>query len=115
MDFPDFPGCVTAGTSLDDAKDMALDALALHIAGLVEDGEAIPDPSSFDAVMADSGNTDAAGFLVSVKPAGKTVRINITMDQADLEAIDAYTKEHSLTRSAFLAKAALDTIKLETP
>jgi predicted RNase H-like HicB family nuclease len=29
VSFPDFPGCVTAGSTIDDAKDMAHDALSL--------------------------------------------------------------------------------------
>ena len=51
VSFPDFPGVVTAGTSLDDAQAMAEEALALHVDGLVEDGEALPEPSTLDAVM----------------------------------------------------------------
>jgi predicted RNase H-like HicB family nuclease len=42
VSFPDFPGLITAGTDLDDARAMAEEALALHIEGLAEDGEAIP-------------------------------------------------------------------------
>ena len=44
VSFPDFPGCVTAGKTLDEAGRMAQDALAGHIAGMVEDGESIPAP-----------------------------------------------------------------------
>jgi predicted RNase H-like HicB family nuclease len=38
VSFPDFPGCVTAGKSLDEARRRAPDALAFHIAGMMEDG-----------------------------------------------------------------------------
>jgi predicted RNase H-like HicB family nuclease len=51
VSFSDFPGVATAGTSLDDAQTMAEEALALQVDGLVEDGEALPEPSSLDAVM----------------------------------------------------------------
>ena len=51
VSFPDFLGVVTAGTSLDDAQAMAEEALALHVDGLVEDDEALPEPSTLDAVM----------------------------------------------------------------
>jgi predicted RNase H-like HicB family nuclease len=44
VSFPDLPGCVTAGATLDEARDMAEEALALHIEGLEQDGEAIPEP-----------------------------------------------------------------------
>ena len=44
VSFPDFPGCVTAGATLDEARRGAVEALAFHIDGMVEDGEAIPSP-----------------------------------------------------------------------
>lgn len=56
--FSDFLGAVTAGTSLENARAMAEEALALHINGLVADEEATPEPSSLDAVMADPGNIE---------------------------------------------------------
>ncbi|UHS57775.1 type II toxin-antitoxin system HicB family antitoxin [Agrobacterium vaccinii] len=45
VSFPDFPGLVTAGIDLDDARRMAEEALALHVEGMLEDGQAIPEPS----------------------------------------------------------------------
>ena len=53
VSFPDLPGCVTAGVDLDDARRMAEEALALHLAGMAEDAEPIPEPSSLEAVMAE--------------------------------------------------------------
>ena len=47
VSFPDFPGVVTAGKDLDDARAMAEEALDLHIEGLISDGATIPEPSSF--------------------------------------------------------------------
>ena len=48
VSFPDFPGCITAGTTIDEAKDMASEALLLHVEGLREDGEPRPAPSNFE-------------------------------------------------------------------
>jgi predicted RNase H-like HicB family nuclease len=45
VSFPDFPGCVTAHENLEDARKMASEALELHLEGMLEDGEKIPDPS----------------------------------------------------------------------
>jgi len=45
VEFPDFPGCITAGVDLDDARRMAAEALALHIQGMLEDGQTLPTPS----------------------------------------------------------------------
>ena len=63
VSFPDLPGCVTAGATLDEARDMAEEALALHVEGLEQDGEAIPEPSSLEAVMADPDNRDGVAIL----------------------------------------------------
>jgi predicted RNase H-like HicB family nuclease len=53
VSFPDFPGCVTAGATLDEARKMGEEALALHIEGMVEDGDAIPEQSSLERIMGD--------------------------------------------------------------
>ncbi|NRP21105.1 hypothetical protein LPJGGPFB_04364 [Ensifer adhaerens] len=60
--FPDFPGVVTAGTNLDEARAKVEEALALHVEGLVEDGEAIPEPSSLENVMSDLENKDGVAI-----------------------------------------------------
>lgn len=107
VSFPDFPGVATAGTDLDDARRMAEEALALHVEGMVEDGEAIPEPSSLEQVMADADNMDAVAVLIPLKnQARKSVRLNITLPEDVLREIDAYAEAHGLTRSGFLAQAA---------
>jgi len=103
VDFPDFPGCVTAGRSLEEARRMAAEALGLHIAGMTDDNEAIPVPSSLDAIMADPANHDAVACLVDA-PAQlpKTIRINVMLPEDIVRAIDRATNN----RSRFLADAA---------
>ncbi|MBU0740330.1 MAG: type II toxin-antitoxin system HicB family antitoxin [Alphaproteobacteria bacterium] len=107
VSFPDFPGVATAGTDLDDARRMAEEALAFHVEGMIEDGEAIPEPSSLEAIMSDPGNSDAVAVLIPLRsPAKKAVRVNITLAEDLLRAIDAHAEAHGLTRSGFLAQAA---------
>lgn len=103
VDFPDFPGCVTAGTTLEEARRMAAEALEFHIQGMSEDGEAIPEPSLLDAVMADPHNRDAVAFLVDIptRPA-KAMRVNVMLPEDLVEAID----RAATNRSRFLAEAA---------
>lgn len=114
VSFPDFPGVVTAGTDLDDARRMAEEALSLHVEGLVEDGEAIPEPSSLEAIMADPDNRDAVAVLIPLKSeAKKAVRLNITLPEDVLKEIDTYAETHGLTRSGFLAQAALRQVREE--
>jgi predicted RNase H-like HicB family nuclease len=114
VSFPDFPGCVTAGRTLDEARAMAEEALALHIAGMVADGEAIPVATLLERVMSDQENRRGVAFLVkAVAPTAKAVRVNITLLEDVLAEIDAYAARHGLTRSGFLARAAKDAMKLE--
>jgi predicted RNase H-like HicB family nuclease len=107
VSFPDLPGCVTAGATLDEARDMATEALALHLEGMAEDGEAVPEPSSLDAIMAEAENRNAVAFLVPApSQAARTIRINITLPEDVLARIDAYAEAHGYTRSGFLTYAA---------
>ncbi|MBN1241080.1 MAG: type II toxin-antitoxin system HicB family antitoxin [Spirochaetales bacterium] len=53
VDFPDLPGCVTAGDTLEEALSMAREALSLHLYGMLEDGDAIPESS--DPTRVDPG------------------------------------------------------------
>jgi predicted RNase H-like HicB family nuclease len=107
VSFPDFPGVVTAGTDLDDARAMAEEALTLHIEGLVEDGEPLPEPSTLEEVMADPDNRDGVVILVAVKAEPKrALRVNVTIPEDVLEQIDQYVKERGLNRSSFLTRAA---------
>lgn len=103
VDFPDFPGCVTAGRTLDEARGMAVEALELHLAGMREDQEPIPEPSALDAIMSDPANREAVAFLVDVvaRPS-KAVRVNVMLPAELVEAIDRKTNN----RSRFLTEAA---------
>lgn len=45
VEFPDLPGCVTQGDTLEEAMEMAVDAASGWILIMIEDGEDIPSPS----------------------------------------------------------------------
>jgi predicted RNase H-like HicB family nuclease len=108
VSFPDFPGCITAGKTLDEAHQMAAEALALHIAGMVEDNEAVPEPSTLDALVQDPAREGAVAVLVRVQPeTERTVRINITAREKQLEQIDRLANEAGLTRSAYMVQSSL--------
>ena len=105
VDFPDVPGCGTAGKDLDEAMAFAREALAGHLQLLAEDGEALPEASSLEAVMADPENRDAVAALVPAPMIrGKAVRVNVMIDEYLLTAIDRLAGDRG--RSEFLAEAA---------
>jgi predicted RNase H-like HicB family nuclease len=113
VEFPDFPGCVTAGKTLEEARQFAQEALELHLQGMVEDGEEVPEPSPLDQVLANPENRDAFGFVVFVKTSGRHKRINISFPGDLLAEIDAFAQSAGMTRSGFLAQAARE--KLAPP
>ncbi len=112
VDFPDFPGCVTAGSTLDEARALADEAVRFHVDGMLEDGESLPAPQSLEAIMADPANLLAVAFLVDLPDSPtRTVRVNVTLPEPTLRRIDDWAKSRGLSRSAFLAEAALQSIE----
>lgn len=113
VSFPDFPGCITAGKNIDEAKDMAQEALTLHIKGMLEDGDQLPAPSKLEEIMSDSDYADAIAYLVVSVPDAKlrTVRVNVTVPEMTLKQIDAAAKKRGMSRSSFLVHAAQNAIQ----
>ena len=107
VSFPDFPGCITAGKTLEEARRLAGDALSLHIAGMLEDAESIPQPSTLDQLRDDPAMKGAVAFLVGAPVPERTVRVNITVRESQIEAIDRLAKERGMSRSAFMVQSAI--------
>jgi len=110
ISFPDFPGCVSGGKSLDEALARGAETLLFHVAGMVEDGDPLPMLRTLDQLKTDPAfNEDAEGAVVAVMPVelpGKAVRVNVSIDEHLLDAIDRAARARGQTRSAFLADAA---------
>ena len=107
VSFPDFPGCITAGSTLDEARRMAAEALSLQIAGMREDGEKLPEPSTLDDLRDDPAMKGAVAFLVQASEPEKTVRFNITARENQLLEIDSLARAAKLTRSAYMVRSSL--------
>ena len=107
VSFPDFPGCITAGNTLEEARRMAVEALTFHIEGITEDGEAIPQPSSLDQLAMDPAMKGAVAFLVTVDITEKSERFNITARKSQMDEIDRRAKRSGMTRSSYIVAAAL--------
>lgn len=106
VSFPDFPGCVSAGKTLEEAKEMAREAVINHIKLLKEMHEQVPAPSTLEEIMSCPENRSAIAFLVEV-PSHHTVRVNISVPEDVLNIIDRRARRLNLNRSAFLTEAAL--------
>jgi len=107
VSFPDFPGCVTAGSTLEEARRLAGEALAMHVAGMREDGEAVPKPSTLDDLRSDPAMKGAVAFLTELREPEKVVRINITVRKSQIAEIDRRARAKGLTRSSYIVQSAL--------
>jgi len=114
ISFPDFPGCISAGKTLDATRSSGEDALAFHVRGMIEDGLPIPSPSNLEKTMRNPDFRDGVAVLVPLRELDKAIRVNITMTEETLREIDVYAEQHGLTRSGFLQVAAKKALKEET-
>jgi predicted RNase H-like HicB family nuclease len=100
VDFPDFTGCITAGSTLEEARDMAAEALEFHIEGLLQEDVSIPEPSRLEVVMGDPENAEAIPFPVSVPDRLTGVgQVDLTLPLADLQKLDALARKKGQSRS----------------
>ena len=107
VSIPDFPGCISAGTSFDDALRLAAEALAFHVAGLEEDGAPIPSPRTLEAIRAAGEDwiewEGAVVALVPLPPPPEIYqRVNVKLPKRVLAEIDAASRNPS----SFLEQAA---------
>ena len=104
VEFPDLPGCISAGHCLEEAKAMAMEALSVHVAALIEDKEPVRPPSSLDQLAEDPHRGDAVMLLVELDlDLMKAERVNVMIPRNLLGRIDAVSGGN---RSRFLVEAA---------
>jgi len=108
---PDIPGCFTGGDTLEEAVANIPEAVAVHLEG----EEQIPAPSSLEKHRADPDYAGGTWMMVDIDTSGlgKAKRINITMPERILRDVDAKARKLGLSRSAFLARAAVQALDRE--
>jgi predicted RNase H-like HicB family nuclease len=114
--FPDMPGCFPAADAFDDLPRVAAEILRQHVEALQSNGRPVSPPRSIVEVLADKDvkkalRNGATTMLVPLlADAGRTVRVNVTVERGLLDQIDEAAEARGLTRSAFLAQAAREKI-----
>ncbi len=110
--FPDLPGAISAGSDYEDTIKKAKECLSLHLYGMLEDKELLPEPTHISDVMKKLEHGDLVAliepdiFAIKAKQHDKVVRINITLPKSLLEAIDAKARQLHLNRSTLIQKVA---------
>lgn len=109
--FPDLPGCTSAGLTVQEAARNAEDALQAHIDLASEHGDPIPEPSELDHLTIDPDIDEVARVLVRVELPGRAVRVNITLPEELLAAVDRYATRTGFSRSGLLAQAVRERMR----
>jgi len=111
---PALPGCFSAGDTLDEALSNAREAILLHLEGLLDDGKPFPVPMPIELLRKKRSYRGWTWAIVDVDASelgDKAARINITLPQRILRAVDSHARKQGETRSGFLARAALDAMR----
>ena len=98
--FPDLPGIVAMGETVDDALLNAEEALRDYVTETERDGERVTEPSPIERVSPPEGSTLVAIPLIRLS--GRTVRANLTLDEGVVAFMDAEARRRHMTRKAFV-------------
>lgn len=111
VSIPDLPGCFSAGSTIEEAINMAREAAECHIEGLLMDSEPVPAPSNIEVHRDNPDFKEGFWALVEVdmsKLSLKSRRINITMPERLIRTVDQYAKRYGSTRSGLLSQAVTE-------
>lgn len=115
ISFPDFPGCVSGGATVDEALRRGRDALDFHVESMMEVGEPLPKIRDIAEIKADpeydEDFVDALIAVVDAEVPAKAVRVNISIDERLLDRIDRAAEATGETRSGFIAAAARERLQ----
>ena len=104
--FPDFPGCVAAARSQEEAMAKAQEVLAHGVDALTERNEALPEPTAFDAIVIPKGCKFVTCFAVGVEPPDESERVNVYLPRSLIARIDRQAAELGMSRSSYFGLAA---------
>ena len=108
---PDLPGCFSAADSgIDEAIENARESIELWIETAIDSGQAIPKPSSIDALRKNPEYKGWIWAIAEIDPAvldTTTERVNIILPRRVLNLLDAKAKQAGESRSGFIAHLAL--------
>ncbi len=110
---PDLPGCFSAGSTIDEALSGAVEAIELHLEGMLADHEPIPQPQGVEKHRRSRQWAKGVWALVTVDPSklgGKAKRVNVTLPERLLALMDRHAKKSGESRSGLIAQAAMEYI-----
>jgi predicted RNase H-like HicB family nuclease len=104
--FPDFPGCVAAARTQEDAIAKAQDSLAGAVMTHYEQNNALPEPTPFEKVVLPRQCDLISLVAVGVDPPDPSERVNIYLPKSLLDRLDRRANELGMSRSSYFGWAA---------
>ena len=98
--FPDIPGTVAMGETMDDALVNAEEALRDYVTETERDGGRVIGASPLEQASPPEGSVLVAIPLIRLS--GRTVRANLTLDEGVVEFMDSEARRRHMTRKAFV-------------
>ena len=112
---PDLPGCTSGGDTLALAYSNAEEAILGHLNIMVEAGEELPQPGENPEAPHDLNGGDLVAMvrvdLSKLELFNKTTPITVTIPLRTKALVDNAARQAGLSRSAFLARAAMKLIE----
>ena len=100
--FPDLPGCVAMGYTLDEVLVNAQDALRDWMDSMEERGYPIPSPSALEDVEVPEGCALTTILLVREARDKPSVRLNLVLDAGVAEVITSEARRRGMSRKSYI-------------
>ena len=104
--FPDFPGCVAAARSQEEAMALAAEALESAMRGCAEREERLPEPTPLQEIAAPPGSDVIGVIAVGASPPDPSERVNVYLPKSLIERVDRLAADLGMNRSSFFGMAA---------
>jgi predicted RNase H-like HicB family nuclease len=114
VEFPDFPGCFSAADDWREINRRAQEAVECHMNG--ESGR-LPEPTPLEKLAADPRYAGGVWMLIDLDLARidpSPQRVNISLPSSLLARIDEFAEARHISRSGFLAQAAVTAMEIQT-
>ena len=98
--FPDLPGIVAMGATVDQALMRAEEALRDYVLEAQRDGDAVKPPSAIESMATPPGS--ALVFVPLIRLSGRRVRTHLTLDEGVADFINSESRRRRMTKTAFV-------------
>lgn len=107
--FPDLPGAISYGDSLEHALEMAKECLEFHLLGMEEDNETIPQPTPLENIK--EGMVIPIVANMKVMRLKHNVKVVLVKKTLNIPAwLDAEAKQNNINFSKLLQDSLLDVL-----